>query len=270
MRICYLYYSHVCFIPLSSFYRLTHLHFDILSIANSDEIGDLVFNHSPCILSKKDLHFWICRQNATYIFCTARGRGSEREKPNYGAFFQCQRARTSVSLCRFGTFAKLCLPQPCHVSKLFPPSCCSCVLCEMRNSGGVSPAALHRGLHMLFAMEKNIYKMSVWSDFAQVIEVNGCCDKSQNIFLTVWNEITIPYIWPAALLHVRESSFPVVFSPLLFPPPPPQLRCPFSSDRRRWRLAWTSVCPAAPPAVKWLHSSARSAPHKRAHRGQQF
>ena len=88
MQICYLYYSHVCFIPLSSFYHLTFLHFDILSIANSDEIGDLISISRSVVLHSFGERFALLNmspESPTYIF--SRGRGSGREKPNYGAFF---------------------------------------------------------------------------------------------------------------------------------------------------------------------------------------
>ena len=101
------------FIPLSSFYRLTFLHFDILSIANCDEIGDLISIGRPAFFRRK-----ICTSEYVaripLIFSAGEGEGEADEKNQITvrSSFQCQRARTSVSLCRLGTFAKLCLSAP--------------------------------------------------------------------------------------------------------------------------------------------------------------
>ena len=155
MQICYLYYSHVCFIPLSSFYRLTFLHFDILSIANSDEIGDLISIRRPAFFRRKI-------RTSEYVariplrFSAREGRGSGREKPNYGAFFLPMPTGShiclSLPLRNFCKAVSVCLPRAPRRSRAVsqssfrPPSCCSCVLCEMRNCGGVSPAAMLIGL----------------------------------------------------------------------------------------------------------------------------
>ena len=123
MQICYLYYSHVCFIPLSSFYRLTFLHFDILSIANSDEIGDLISIRRPAFFRRK-----ICTPE--YVariplrFSAREGRGSGREKPNYGAFFLPMPTGShiclSLPLRNFCKAVSVCLPRPPRAAAAVP------------------------------------------------------------------------------------------------------------------------------------------------------
>ena len=99
-------------IPLSSFYRLTFLHFDILSIANSDEIGDLISISRSVVLPSFGERFALLNMSPESHLYFLQGKGKQADEKNQitvRSSFQCQRARTSVSLCRFGTFAKLCL-----------------------------------------------------------------------------------------------------------------------------------------------------------------
>ena len=171
MQICYLYYSHVCFTypfelilspDISAFWYIVHCEFWWNRGPH--------FNQTSCILSEKDSHFWICRQNPTYIF--SRGRGSKRTRKtklrcvlpsnaNGLAHLSLSAASELLQSCVCLPLCPAAPPQPCRVSKLFPPAQLL-FLCAVRNAklwGRLTCGYAHRSMYTFC----NIHKVSMWS-----------------------------------------------------------------------------------------------------------